>query len=91
LIDNAQASGPFNLSAPNPVTNAEFGKALGRVMGRPYWFPTPGFGLKLAFGEVASVVLTGQRAVPRRLLEMGYTFRFPEVEAALRDTYQSGR
>jgi uncharacterized protein (TIGR01777 family) len=85
LIDNENATGPFNLSAPNPLTNAEFGQVLGRVMERPAIMPTPGFAVRLVFGEMSTVVLTGQRAVPQRLQELGFTFQFPEAEAALRD------
>jgi uncharacterized protein (TIGR01777 family) len=85
LIENEAASGPFNLSAPNPLTNAEFSRVLGRVMGRPAFMPTPGFALRLLFGEMATLVLDGQRGVPRRLSGLGFQFRFPEAEAALRD------
>jgi uncharacterized protein (TIGR01777 family) len=87
LIENAQASGPFNLTAPNPLTNAEFARVLGKVMNRPSLIPLPGFAMKLAFGEVSTVVLEGQRVLPKRLLELGYTFKFPEAEAALRDLH----
>ena len=87
LIDNDNASGAFNLSAPNPLTNAEFGRVLGKVMGRPSLMPVPGFAFNILFGEVATVVLDGQRVLPKRLLDMGYTFKFPEAEAALRDLY----
>jgi uncharacterized protein len=85
LIDNPKASGAFNLCAPEPLTNAQFGKAIGSVLGRPSWLPVPAFALKLALGEVASMVLEGQRAVPRKLLDLGFTFRFPSAESALRD------
>jgi len=85
LIETEEASGPFNLTAPHPLTNAEFGRAVGRVLGRPAWLPAPALALRLALGEMATVVLDGQRAVPRRLLDLGFTFRFPEAEAALRD------
>ncbi len=85
LIDHQTARGPFNLTAPTPLTNAEFGRVLGRVLGRPAVMPTPGFALRLAFGEMATVLLDGQQAVPRRLQELGFTFRFPEAEAALRN------
>lgn len=87
LIENPDASGPFNLSAPNPLPNAEFARALGKAMGRPSLIPTPGFVFQLAFGEVASIVLTGQRAIPKRLLEHGFQFRYPNAEEALRDLY----
>jgi uncharacterized protein (TIGR01777 family) len=85
LIENRAAHGPFNLVAPEPLTNAEFGRTIGRVMGRPYYLPVPGFALKLAFGEVADVLLYGQRAIPQRLLDLGFEFRFPDAESALRD------
>ena len=85
LIENENASGPFNLVAPNPLTNAEFGRSLGRVMGRPYYFPVPGFALKLALGELSSLLLQGQRVRPQRLLEMGFTFRYEDAEDALRN------
>jgi uncharacterized protein len=88
LIDNASASGPFNLSAPNPKTNAEFGRILGKVLARPSLIPVPSFAFRLAFGEVATVVVEGQRAIPKRLQELGFQFKFPDLEAALRDIYQ---
>lgn len=85
LIERADAQGPFNLAAPQLVRQAEFSRALGRAMGRPSWLPVPAFALRLLLGEMAAVLLDGQRAVPQRLLEMGFTFRFPTIEAALRD------
>jgi uncharacterized protein (TIGR01777 family) len=85
LIENKNARGVFNLSAPNPLTNAEFGRVIGRVMGRPAFMPTPGLALKLVFGEMATLLLEGQRQMPKRLLELGFAFRFPSAEAALRD------
>ncbi len=91
LIDNPSASGVFNLSAPNPLSNADFGRAIGRALGRPYWLPAPGFAFRLAFGELSMLLLEGQRAVPRRLQEMGFTFRYSEAEAALRDLFTQGK
>jgi uncharacterized protein (TIGR01777 family) len=85
LIEDERASGPFNLTAPAPSTYTDFGRTIGRVMDRPYWVPVPGFALRLAFGEVSAVVLEGQRAVPQRLLDLGFGFRFPDAEAALED------
>jgi len=85
LIENQTATGPFNLVAPQAVTNAQFARTLGRVMGRPSWLPLPGLAMKAAFGEVADLLLTGQRGVPQRLLDSGFQFRFPELEGALRD------
>jgi hypothetical protein len=85
LIETDEASGAFNLTAPHPTTNGALAKLIGRVMGRPSLIPVPGFAMRLAFGEVADVVLKGQRAVPRRLLDLGFEFRFPDAESALRD------
>ena len=87
LIETPNASGPFNLSAPSPVTNREFSRALGKVLGRPAFMPAPAFALRLALGEMATLVLDGQRAVPTRLLEAGFEFEHLTPEAALRDLY----
>jgi uncharacterized protein (TIGR01777 family) len=84
-LDTEAASGPLNVTAPEPVPNREFAKTLGRVLRRPAVLPTPAVALKLALGEMSLVVVTGQRAVPKRLGELGYTFKRPDLEAALRD------
>ena len=84
-LDNEQASGPVNVTAPEPVTNRELSKTLGRVLRRPAFAPVPALAVKALYGEMAEIVTTGQRAVPGRLTELGYTFRQPELEAALRD------
>ena len=86
LIDNPAGTGPFNLVAPNPVTNAEMGKIVGRVLGRPSWLPAPSFAFNLAFGEMAMTLTEGVHAQPKRLLELGYTFRFPTLDAAVRNS-----
>jgi uncharacterized protein (TIGR01777 family) len=85
VLDNPGAAGPLNATAPGPVTNKEFSRAIGRVLGRPSFFRTPGVMLRLGLGEVAEVITTGQRVLPRRALELGHTFKFPELNAALRD------
>ncbi|HEX7181984.1 MAG TPA: TIGR01777 family oxidoreductase [Thermoanaerobaculia bacterium] len=85
LLEREDARGPFNLAAPNPVTNLELTRLLGRVLRRPSFLPAPGFALRLALGEKADMLLQGQRAVPARLLELGYVFRYPDPEAALRN------
>ena len=85
FIDNSRASGPYNLSAPNPVSNRDFARTLGRVMRRPAWLPVPRFALQFAFGEVSTVVMDGQRAEPQKLLKEGFKFRYPDLEPALRD------
>lgn len=84
-VDDPAAEGPVNLTAPNPVTNAELSHALGRALGRPAVLPVPGFAIKLLYGEMAEIVTTGQRVVPARLRQLGYAFRHPELEPALRD------
>lgn len=85
LIENEKAAGPFNLTAPNPPSNAEFIKAVGQALGRPTAVPVPGFALKLAFGEMSTVLLDGQRAAPQRLLDLGFAFRFVDPVLAVRD------
>ncbi len=87
LIEHPTASGPFNLTAPNPLTNAEFGRVLGKVLGRPSFVPAPAFAFKLAFGELAVLLLEGRRALPKRLLELGFQFKYPDAESALRAIY----
>lgn len=83
-LDSAEARGPLNGTAPNPVTNRAFGKALGSALHRPAFLPTPTFALRLALGEVAQVVATGQRVLSKRALELGYSFKYPTIEAALK-------
>jgi uncharacterized protein (TIGR01777 family) len=84
-LGSQAASGPINVSAPEPVTNAEFSKALGRVLGRPAVIPVPALAMKLLYGEMSGVVTTGVRMVPSRLRELGYEFRRPDLEEALRE------
>jgi uncharacterized protein (TIGR01777 family) len=84
-LDTPEADGPLNLAAPSPATNKEFSKALGRALHRPAFMPVPGFAIKLLYGEMSTIVTTGVRAEPRRLEELGYEFRQPELDAALRD------
>jgi uncharacterized protein (TIGR01777 family) len=85
LVDHPEASGAFNLCSPNPLTNAEFSKVLGRVLRKPSRIHVPAIMLKMVFGEMSSTMLHGVKAVPGRLQSMGYPFRFPEAEAALND------
>ena len=84
LITTA-AEGPFNATAPQPVTNREFTRTLAKVLGRPHVLRVPASALRLALGELADALLTGQRAVPKRALDMGFHFRYPSLEPALRD------
>jgi uncharacterized protein len=84
-LDSEEADGPVNLTAPEPVTNAELSRALGHALGRPAVLPVPGIAVRLLYGEMAEVVTTGQRAIPARLRELGYSFRHPGIELALKD------
>lgn len=83
-LDTPKAVGVVNLTAPNPVDNAEFSKALGAALHRPAVLPVPALALKLLYGSMSEVVTTGQRVVPKRLTELGFEFRQPLVEPALR-------
>lgn len=86
LLRHEQAAGVYNATAPEPAANAEFSRALGAALGRPSWLPAPGFALKLIVGEMAGpALLAGQRVVPHRALDAGFTFQFPEITAAMRD------
>jgi NAD dependent epimerase/dehydratase family enzyme len=77
--------GALNLTAPSPVTNAEFGATLARLLHRPFVAHVPAFVLRVALGELADALLTGQRAHPERALAGGFQFRWPTLEPALRD------
>jgi uncharacterized protein (TIGR01777 family) len=86
LIENENARGVYNVSAPDPKTNADFGKLIARVLHRPYWFPVPAFVMRLIFGELGdSLVLGSQRVLPQRLQQAGFQFKFADAEMALRD------
>ena len=85
LLDNDTARGPFNLAAPEPVTNQTFTDTLARVLHRPSFAWVPGPALKMAVGEMSHLLLTGQRAVPRKLQTLGYEFVFTDLEAAMAD------
>jgi uncharacterized protein (TIGR01777 family) len=88
-IEKSSVSGPINLAAPEPVTNAEFARALGRAMHRPSWIPVPGFALRVIVGEMANdALLLGHRILPKRAREFGYVFRHPRVDEALASAVQ---
>jgi uncharacterized protein (TIGR01777 family) len=84
-LDRPECSGPLNGTAPNPVTNKQFSRALGQALGRPSFVWTPAFALHLVLGEAAFIVNTGQRVLPKKAQALGYTFRFPALDAALAD------
>jgi hypothetical protein len=83
LLKNDSATGVYNLTAPNPLTQAEFGRIEAQVLHRPYWFPTPAFAMRLALGEMSTLVLDGQRVAPDRLSKAGFTFSFDQLKPAL--------
>jgi hypothetical protein len=87
LIDNDQARGVFNLSAPQPISSAEFIRSLAKELGRPYWVPAPALALKLMLGEMSTLLLDGQYALPQRLLDLGFVFRFERAEQAFQALY----
>jgi uncharacterized protein len=91
LLEHKQASGPYNLTAPEPVSNDVFGKTLAKLLHRPFWFPVPSAALRLLLGEMSSLVLESQYVYPKRLLELGYSFKFPQAEDALRDLINQDR
>ena len=84
-IDDERARGAFNAAAPGIVQNGEFARTLGRVLSRPAFLPVPGFALKIALGEVGSVLTASQRCVPARARELGFEFAHPDLEPALHD------
>jgi uncharacterized protein (TIGR01777 family) len=84
LLEHRELSGPVNFTAPNPVRNKELAQALGRVLGRPAFLPAPGFLLRTVLGEFGSILLEGQRVLPRKLLQAGFQFSYPEIDGALR-------
>jgi uncharacterized protein len=85
-LDNESVSGTINATAPSPVTNREFSHAIGRALGRPASVPVPGFVLDLKFGgEFGKVLRGGQRVMPRRALDLGYEFRYTEIDAAMKN------
>ncbi len=86
MADNA-ARGPFNITSPTPETNVQFNKKLGKALHRPSFWPIPGFAVRLLVGEVAVVVLEGQKAVPQKLTGLGYSFKFDRLDAALSNIF----
>lgn len=83
-LDNDSIDGPVNASAPEPVSNDAFGRAVGRVLRRPHWFPLPAAIMRAALGEMSTLLLDGQRALPAKATKLGYRFRYPKLEAALK-------
>jgi uncharacterized protein (TIGR01777 family) len=89
LLDDTSAAGPYNLTAPQPVTNADFTRSLGRAVHRPALFVAPAWLLRLAMGQRADLLLGGQRVLPERLLARGFHFRYPDLNSALANLVKS--
>ncbi|MBI9074198.1 MAG: TIGR01777 family oxidoreductase [Desulfatibacillum sp.] len=90
ILEHKELDGVFNFVAPNPVTNKGMTKALGKALQRPAFIPVPGFMLKMVMGEFGDTLLHGQRAVPKRLLDAGFTFKHPEIQPALEHLLKKG-
>jgi uncharacterized protein (TIGR01777 family) len=89
LAEHSSATGAYNCTAPNPVTNEDLSRALGQALGRPSWLRVPGFVLRILLGEMAGVaLLAGQRVVPRRATEDGFSFEYPDITSAMRAAIQ---
>jgi uncharacterized protein len=87
LISNEKAFSAYNLCAPQPLSSADFVAALAKALGRPYWFPAPAFALRLLLGEMSTLLLDGQFAIPQRLVDLGYGFKFETASAAFADLF----
>lgn len=84
VLETSSVSGAVNASAPTPVTNEDFSRALGRALRRPSWLRVPAFALKTIFGEMADdMLISGQRVVPKRALDAGFSFKYPDIDSAL--------
>jgi uncharacterized protein (TIGR01777 family) len=84
-LDKDEVMAAVNGVAPEPATNAEFGRALGKALSRPAFLPAPAFALRIGFGEMSSILLEGQKVLPKKLLDTGFRFRFPDLAGALAD------
>ena len=82
-IHNQDISGPLNATTNTPLQMREFGKAIGHVLKRPHWFPVQSFMMRLLLGEMSNMILSGQKVLPQKALEHGFTYNYPNVEAAL--------
>jgi uncharacterized protein (TIGR01777 family) len=85
LLENEQTGGIYNLTSPEPVSNASFGLSLAKTIQRPYWMPVPAFALRMTLGEMSTLVLEGQNVIPKRLTEAGFQFKYKKLEDALKN------
>src|SRR4030042_3291891 len=91
LAQHPEISGPVNVCSPNPVRNRDLARALGKVLHRPSFIPAPGFMVKLVLGEFGSVILEGQRVIPKRLLESGFAFQYSDLDKGLQGIVRENR
>ena len=91
FIHDDSLSGPFNNTAPGPVTNRAFSRALGRALHRPVLLCSPAWAMRLLYGEMAHLYVTGQRVIPARHLQARFTYRYPDIGAALEDALGAER
>ena len=89
LIEKESANGAYNLTGPHPLTNADLGQVMAKSIQRPYWMPAPAFALKLALGEMSTLVLDGQKVLPKKLLAAGYAFHYQKAEEAIKQLARS--
>ncbi len=87
-VDNSSVKGAVNAAAPNPVTMKELAKKIGSILHRPAFFPVPGFIVKIVAGEMAEVVLSGRKALPKKIMDLGYRFSYEDVNKALKDVLE---
>jgi uncharacterized protein len=87
IIKNKDLSGPINFVAPEPVTMDEFGRSISKVLHRPHWLPTPGIALRLVLGEMSMLMLEGQKVLPKKLIDNGFTFKYPTTTKALENIF----
>jgi hypothetical protein len=90
FMQDESLSGAFNNTAPRPVTNRGFSRAIGRALHRPVLLRSPGWAMRLLYGELAHLYLTGQRVIPARHLQAGVAYRYPDIDSALRDILAAG-
>ncbi|KJR44703.1 Cell division inhibitor [Desulfosporosinus sp. I2] len=87
VIENQELTGPINATAPGSVTMKEFSHVLGEVMNRPSWLQVPTWILKVALGQMADMLLHGQRVVPNKIIDAGFEFRFNKLKSTLEDVF----
>ena len=87
VLENDKARGAFNLSAPNPIPNADFVRSLAKALYRPYWMPAPAFLLRMILGEMSTLLLDGQFVIPQRLVNLGFVFHYETAQEAFRDLF----